>query len=466
MLDAKDARSTDPAPPAPRPSNDEVVSERNGRRDIEVLVIGGGYAGFAAAWSANAAGASTAILESGGGASLLSLGALDWYDWHDADATGSASLLADERAVRSLLTVFPGFEHAKTSEALALLATVSGETRPTRVAHRALLNLRALPIGSRVAIPSAPGIYAEPLARALNESTIAREQQLLFSVIRSTLCKHRDEHDVSMLELAKRHDDPARQAFLLRELAAIAQSGHHACLLPPLLGTLPDTCPRLQAEAPLMIGELYGFTPSPMSLRYAAALGTALSNLAIPRIRAKVTALGFLGNRIVAETDSGARWSARAIVLATGGILGGGLRYTPAAAGDGREFPFQASAEFSLGLDGTVASALELRRRVHHARDFGPSETTRVEPSSLHGSDPEQLFDLSGRGPMLQIGVHCDQNGRAYLHDETVPETAGRVWVCGDAALGLPQSFSESAFGALASGLRAGASAAAFSVSA
>jgi hypothetical protein len=427
-------------------------------------VDGSGYAGFAAARSANAAGASTAILDSGGGASLLSLGALDWHDWHRAERAGTADQNDNEGAVRSLLTALPGFEHAKANEhEVTLLATVSGETRSARVAHRALLNLRALAPGARIAIPSAPGIYAEPLARALNESPLAREQRLLFSVIPSTLCKHRDEHDVSMLELAKRHDEPARQAFLLRELAAIAQSGHQACLLPPILGTLPDTCARLQAEAPLVIGELYGFTPSPMSLRYASAVATALGNLAIPRIRAKVTAISFIGNCIVAETDTGERWSARALVLATGGILGGGLRYTPAAAGDGREFPFRASDEFALGLDGTVPSTLELCRRVHHARDFGPSETTRIEPSSLHGSDPEQLFDLSGRGPMLQIGVRCDQNGRAYLRDETIADAAGRIWVCGDAAL-LPQAFSESALGALASGRKAGASAAAFAV--
>jgi hypothetical protein len=131
--------------------------------------------------------------------------------------------------------------------------------------------------------------------------------------------------------------------------------------------------------------------------------------------------------------EEGGRLHADAVVLATGGVLAGGIDYTPGDAAAARAVPPPSRAPFALSYDAPVS----LGRRGHRL----------VVPGSVFGVAPESLSWPDDPSPGLEtVGILVDSRWRA----------ATRIFACGDAVEGRPRTL----LAALSTGAAAGRAAA------
>jgi glycerol-3-phosphate dehydrogenase subunit B len=385
-----------------------------------VLVIGGGVAGTAAALAAARAGAAVTLLDGGTGASTLSTGALDDAPW-SRTPQAAAPIAAPVRAVLDALDgyVLP--------DAGARLATTAGVVRPARGLDRALLDLGPL-AGRRIGVVRCdrPDWDASALARAWGAWGE-------LAPLEATVLRHVDERSLPATDFAARHDDEARLSWLadrLREGLRRAGSRFDALILPPSLGMVRARAGRLSALVGLPCGEAAGLPGGPSGLRFEGARDRALAAAGAERLLVRAIRVVRSAEGWRVGLAEGSPLEATAVVLAAGGLIGGGLAYTPGDAAEASVLPPASPAPFRLGLD-VPGVTLGVRGR-------------RLEsPSSLFGVAPESLAWPFAADPWMErAGVLVDEDGRAtpdlYVAGETVAD-APRTWLV-----------------ALASGCRAG----------
>ncbi len=287
-----------------------------------VVVIGSGVAGTAAALTARAKGADVTLVRGSTGATSLGVGAYDLSPWEDASR--SAPL---DASITNILAEIG----AIATPAEALLASSSGIVRRARAHDAALLDLAKLPAG-RVLVVDAEftGWDASALARGWNACTPARERHLSFEVVSGAFSKHTDERAMTFAELAARHDDDARLSWLGAALAeALARAGEAtAIILPPILGADRSRAADLSKRLGKPCGEAIAPFSSPSGRRFEAARDRALSRAAVTTITGWCTRIAH-DQVATVELEEGDALEADAVILATGGLLGGGIVYTP-----------------------------------------------------------------------------------------------------------------------------------------
>ena len=427
-----------------------AIVETRSRGAHSVLVIGGGVAGLAAAWAARRAGKAVTLVDRGAGASVLGGGAVDDEPWErrwrrTAGVPSGESALARahvepppdplpaevEAFVRDLgLWTMPEGRAPR-------LVTLAGRVRLARAHDAALLDLGAIP-GARVLLPRAPRAAwdADALAAALNEDPLAQALSLRFAASDTAVLRHDDERRIGDADLAARHDQPARVEWLaerLREAAARAGVDRVAVLLGPWLGAAAPRAAEVAERAGLPVGEALLGVGGPAGLRFAAARGRMLELLGVEVVRARAAAVVRHGERMRVELEAGSALSADVVIVAVGGVAGGGIAYAPPELTAGSDFPPNAAAPFQLSLRTPLSLGV------------------RGEPagviSSLHGPD----LDVTGwpdhdeSGVLEAIGVRS-KNG--------APVSPG-IHVAGDVVADRPRTLLEAAASGIAAGREA-----------
>jgi glycerol-3-phosphate dehydrogenase subunit B len=398
------------------------------RAPIEVLVVGAGIAGTAATLAAAKAGARVHVLDGGPGASSLATGAIDLHHWRDgAASTGEIPLFA--RDVLGALDAFvlpPGG---------STLLTTAGVIRAALGHDAALLDLSPFAAQCVAVVRCArPGWDADALASAAGAAWIALEARVLH---------HADERALVDADFAARHDDEARLAWLadrLREALATAPAGSRvaALLLPPSLGVDRPRAQALSQRVGVPCGEPVAMPGGPSGFRFERARDRALAAAGVTRAPERVVRVERGERAWRVTTTGGADLEALAVVLATGGLLGGGLEYAPFGPVLEAPAPPRAHAPVRLTVDAPLSVGA-------HGRSL-------EAPGTLFGAAPEDIAWPSAPDGLLErAGILADEEGRClrappglYAAGEIVAD-ATHTWVR-----------------ALLSGARAGAAAAAF----
>jgi glycerol-3-phosphate dehydrogenase subunit B len=411
---------------------------------MRLSVIGAGVAGVAAAWSARKGGLDVSVIDAGPGATALGSGAVDDVPWEDL--VRASRLLGEENprasaALPPLCLAFAaelGIWDLPATER-PWIATAAGRVRPARGRDRAILDLGGLEDGV-VVLPRVdrPAWDADAIAAALARSTFARLRKIRFQVTDVPVLRFDDEHRAADADLAARHDDEARLAWLagrLREGLASA-SGARAVLLGPWLGASAPRAAALSLAVGVPCGEALVGAGSPAGLRFEAARDRLLDAIGAQRIRDRALRVArsggeHRGNRFTITLAGGASVLAEAVVLATGGLAGGGLVYAPPEHGARVALPPGGKVPFELSVEAPIALSL------------GRSERMGIV-GSMQGPELDLVAwpDDGRAGALEAVGVACD----GVL-------AAPGIAVAGDLVAGRPRTVLE----AVTSGLAAGA---------
>jgi glycine/D-amino acid oxidase-like deaminating enzyme len=386
-----------------------------------LLIVGAGVAGTAAALAAARAGVHVTVVDGGPGASVLATGALDAVPWQSAPDHP----LPIGPAARETLDALGGYVLA---EGGARLLTTSGVVRPARGHDAALLDVERL-ANPRIGVVQCdrPGWDAEALARAWGAD---------FVPVGATVMRHTDERALPDADFAMRHDDEVRLQWLaerLREALARCSQGVGALVLPPCLGVERAQAHVLSELVGVRCGEPIALPGGPSGLRFERARDRALGAAGIERILGRAASVIAHGPVWRVTLEDAPTAEGTAVVLAMGGLIGGGIEYAPAESILASALPPFARKPFRLTVDAPVVLGA-------HGR---PLEL----PSTLFGSAPESIAWPFARDALMdRVGVLADLEGR------TVPG----LFVAGD----LRADRSRAWLDVLATGVAAGAAAA------
>ncbi len=377
-----------------------------------VVVVGGGVAGSAAALTASRGGARVTLVDGGAGATTLWTGAVDVDP-----AVGD-----DARELAAALGIVMGD---------AAIATSVGLVRKVGGREAGLLDLSPLLQGRTVGVVRCerPGWDADALARTAAAGLV---------VVPATVLRMADERLVPDADFAARHDDDERLGWLaerLRHALASTRRSVHALLLPPSLGLEQARAAELSRRVGVACGEATGLPGGPPGLRFERARDRALAEAGVHVVASRV-------EHVAPFATAPERWTVRledrdleadAVVLAAGGLVGGGLEYQPGEAMLAAALPPEARPVFRCAIDAPV-------RLGAHGRPLDV-------PGSLFGTAPEAVAWPTSRDPLMErVGVLCDDEGRAAPH----------LYAAGELVADAPRTWPF----ALASGARAGAAAA------
>jgi glycerol-3-phosphate dehydrogenase subunit B len=393
----------------------------------EVLVVGGGIAGTAAALAAARAGVQVTLVDGGTGASTLSTGALDSAHWQDP----AAELPPLSPAARQVLDGLGGYV---LPDGGARLVTISGIVRPARGHDAALLDVHAL-AAKRIAVVACdrPGWNAAALSRAWGDD---------YQPVNAVLIRHADERVLPDADFAARHDDDARLQWLaerLREALARAGAQVAAIVFPPCLGLERQRAGALTDLVGVRCGEALGLPGGPSGLRFERARDRALAAASVQYVRGRASGVAPRGNGWHIDMEDGRSAESDAVVLAVGGLIGGGIEYAPAESIVASALPPFARPPFRLAIDAPVALGA-------HGR--------KLElPGSLFGKPPESIaWPFVNDALMDRVGILADVDGRA----------APGLFVAGDLRADRPRAWLD----VLATGAAAGTAAAITAVAA
>ncbi|WP_437570188.1 FAD-binding protein [Sorangium sp. So ce542] len=375
-----------------------------------ILVIGAGVAGLAAAWSARRRGAQVTVISAGVGETALAGGAVDDVPWEQV-----------ERAARLLGSDLPAGDLAPAARQLAAelglwdvpqasgvrLATVAGRIRPARGRDRALLDLGSLR-RTRVLIPRAARAAwdADALAEALADDPFARARGLRFLPVDAPVLRFDDERQIADGDLAARHDDPARLSWLLDRLrqALDGAGGAGAILLGPWLGARAPRAEALAARLGVPVGEALIGAGSPAGLRFEAARDALLAAIGAARRHGRVRAVsgepggpGGPGEGVSVHVEGeDVPLAADAVILAIGGLAGGGIVYAPPERGAGPDLAARGGVPFALSIEAPVT--------------LGDARGAFGVVSSMQGPELDVIAWPRGERPgaLESVGVRCE----------------------------------------------------------
>jgi glycerol-3-phosphate dehydrogenase subunit B len=289
-----------------------------------VVVVGAGIAGTGAAIAAAWSGARVTVVDGGAGATSLATGALDVGPWPGpGDVTSLPGAPLPEMAAR-VLDALEGFIVPGWTPRLL---TTAGVVRHAAGHDDALLDVGPL-AGRPIAVARClrEGWNADVLARAWGEPFVALDVRAL---------RHADERAIPDADFAARHDDDGRLGWLelrVREALASAPAGpaFAGIVLPPSLGVDRPRARELSRRLGLACGEPVATPGGPSGLRFERARDRAFAASGVERLAARVASVAAREGRAWRVTrEEGEPIDADAVVLAIGGVLGGGIAYVP-----------------------------------------------------------------------------------------------------------------------------------------
>ena len=362
-----------------------------------VVVLGSGIAGTAAALAASRAGADVTIVRGRPGATSLSGGAIDSGPWEDGPA--AAALPSEARVV---LEALGGYALGE-----CVLATTGGVLRRADGRDAALLDLGASDGAVLVVAVEHPSWHAMTLARHLDACS-----ERDFVARPASLFVHAHERAMHHVELAALHDDDARLAHAAERIrAALAQGGtFSAVLLPPWLGSDAPRARALSEKVGVACGEVLVGHDGPSGVRFERARDRCLRDAKLEARPGLVTRVAATNEGCTVTLEEGGAIEADVVVLATGGLVGGGIAYAPGEAVLATAIPPAPHAPFALAYEAPVTLGVR-------GRPLGI-------PGSLFGVPPEELTWPGSLTPALeQVGVLVGASLRA----------APNLYVAGDA---------------------------------
>ena len=378
---------------------------------MNVLVLGAGFAGLAAALAARRAGAAVTVVHGGAGASSLYAGSVDGPPLPEA---GPEATLLSELAAALGLRLSPK----------ALVATREGVLRPSRGADSAVLDLAPL-AGKCVGLVDVPrdDWDAPLLLRSFAESSWARSTGTRFELVPLDLLEKSSQRRVSPFDFAASFERAERPAWLSEVLKSHA--GPDAWLFGPWLGVKRDLARELSASSGVPVGEVTSPPGGVAGARFDNRRDALLARLEAEVVAGRALEVRQAAGSVGLVLEGGRELAADALVMAAGGFVSGAIRLGGALSG-------AEPAGFELALGGLPA--LQARGDL-------------VEPvSSLFG------VDLAARGRQVLEHAGLAVSGPGQVSG------AARVFAAGDLIAPAPPSVGH----ALRSGLRAGAAAAAF----
>lgn len=396
-----------------------------------VVVIGSGISGTAAALAAAASGASVRVVAGAAGATVLSGGALDFADWAESAPRSKWNDIAEK--------AFLQLDFGSLPDEGVVTATTAGIVRPAAGADHALLDLDRVGRGA-ILVPRGdhPAWDAPALAKCWGASDLAAARAVTFVALDAQLNRFKDERVLSDAEIAARHDDDARLDWLAERLREVLSRnpGFVGVILPPWLGAKSSRAEKLSASVGIRCGEAITGLAGPSGARFLAARDRAFSKASVGVVAgwAKSARATTSGWRVDLEGDA---WlDADAVVLASGGLIGGGLAYSPGAASAAAELPPNAMPT----IRSTVACDAILGA---HDEPIGP-------PSTFFGAQPEAIAWPFARDAWIErVGILVDEFGQAR-------NAPAGLFACGDALADRPRAWLD----AFVTGIRAGRAAA------
>jgi glycerol-3-phosphate dehydrogenase subunit B len=358
-----------------------------------VAVVGAGVAGTAAALAAAQAQAEVTLLDGGPGSSTLATGALDETPWKP-DRTVTSDLSPTARRVLDALDAYV------VTERDAWLLTTAGIRRPAQGRDAALFDAAALagrPLG--VIRCARPGWDAGGLARAWGGAVV---------VLDAVILRYVDERIIPEAEFAARHDEETRLGWLserLREALASAPAGQAIAglVLPPALGVDRARAEQLSRRVGVPCGEALAMPAGPSGLRFERARDRALSSAGVHHVQARASRIEHAGAgpgpswRVTLQ--DGLSLDADAVVLATGGLLGGGIEYAPSETLVAAALPHRSTVPLRMSLEAPL--------------ELGAKGRPLEIPGSLFGLAPEQItWPFSPDGLLARAGVLVANGGR------------------------------------------------------
>jgi glycerol-3-phosphate dehydrogenase subunit B len=323
---------------------------------VTTLVIGAGFAGVAAAWALTRRGRDVLLVWDGEGASSLYSGALDRNEW--SDVPDPRPLSADAEAFLGALACF-----APPGSGSARLATSAGVIRPARCRDRALLDLEPWR-GRRVDVVDLgrPGWDAAALARAWSENAWARQTRTEFRALPVRALEMEAARWLPASDLAARADDPEWASHLAGAISA-ASPGDGPVLMGPWLGLLPDSVERVRTALRRPIGETLSEPGGAAGFRYELARDAWLERSGVRSVRARISSVARRGSayEVLCQRAGDTAQAPLAeniteVILAIGGVTGGGVRFLAGSGPEGRSFSLSLEAPVALRLGGREVS--------------------------------------------------------------------------------------------------------------
>lgn len=373
---------------------------------MRVAVVGAGFAGVAAAFGARRAGASVAIIHDTPGASALYAGAVD------GSVANSAELVELAKALG--LRLGGG----------VMLATRAGVVRPSHGRDGALLDVAPLAGKSIAVVDVARDDWDAPLlARAFSSSAWAVSTGTRFVSTPLPLLERSHQRRTSSFDFAASFERAERPGWLCALLKAHA--GPDAWLFGPWLGLQRPLAEELAAAAGVPVGEVTSPPGGVAGARFEFRRDALLASLGVDVVRRPLARVAASPTGLSLTLAGGEQLQVTSLVVASGGLVGGGVRLTGALSG----------AE-PAGFELTLAGLPEVELRGELARPI----------SSLFGVD----LGAKGRGVLERAGLAVQEDGAV--------RGAGRIFAAGDVVAPEPPGVGH----ALTSGLRAGVAAAQF----
>jgi glycerol-3-phosphate dehydrogenase subunit B len=337
------------------------------------------------------------------------------------------------------LAVLSALDRYRLGERHACVAATTGILRPARGIDRGLLDLASLEEGTVLVPDVTHGAWdGESLAEAWSASSLARHA---FVAVRAPIQRKSEEASLSDPEIALLHDDPERLDWLTARLIEARRLVPDAVgiMLPPWLGIEHERATFLSHAVGLPCGEALGGVGSSAGVRFERARDRALASAGVstPKGWARVVR-PLRTNAWGIVVSSGAETleiECDAVVLATGGVLGGGLAYTPAGSYVAKALPDTPRPLLQVTCEAPVT--------------LGANGRPLDDPSSLFGGAPERHAWPLSEDPLL------DRAG-ILVGDEGEVQGAPGLFAAGEVAAGPSHTW----LAALASGARAGRAAA------